>query len=158
MKNKWIKIGEVGVDSGQLMVCDPCYIDSEWKKEGFDDIRRYRDSKSNKIYKFGKHFYHYETKMKACCGKTPNELIKSKRWVEIVEKEIKGFSYNSVSNKGEKKYKQLNYRMGHPGVAVAFDSGFGDGCYPVYAKIKDFGKLGKRVVEVKIVMIDGRDK
>lgn len=35
--SKWKKIGVVGVDSGQLMICDPCYIDSEWKKEEFDD-------------------------------------------------------------------------------------------------------------------------
>lgn len=33
---KRIKIGEVGVDSGQLLVCDPCYIDSSWEKEDFD--------------------------------------------------------------------------------------------------------------------------
>jgi hypothetical protein len=29
-------IGEVGVDSGQILVCDPCYIDSQWKKERFE--------------------------------------------------------------------------------------------------------------------------
>ena len=26
----WEHIGEVGVDSGQLMVTDPCYVDGEW--------------------------------------------------------------------------------------------------------------------------------
>ena len=31
-KQKTIYIGSVGVDSGQLMVCDPCYIDSHWTK------------------------------------------------------------------------------------------------------------------------------
>ena len=31
----WEQIGEVGVDSGQLMVCDPCYIDGEWEKEDY---------------------------------------------------------------------------------------------------------------------------
>ena len=25
-------IGVVGVDSGQLLIADPCYIDSEWKR------------------------------------------------------------------------------------------------------------------------------
>lgn len=30
-------IGYVGVDSGQLLVCDPCYIGSEWEDENFDD-------------------------------------------------------------------------------------------------------------------------
>ena len=27
---KWIKIGDVGVDSGQLMIVDPCYL-SDWE-------------------------------------------------------------------------------------------------------------------------------
>jgi hypothetical protein len=26
-------IGYVGVDSGQMLLCDPCYIDSMWKKD-----------------------------------------------------------------------------------------------------------------------------
>ncbi|MBF4577722.1 DUF4241 domain-containing protein [Frondihabitans sp. VKM Ac-2883] len=30
-----VYIGEVGVDSGQLMVTDPCYIDQEWQQEPF---------------------------------------------------------------------------------------------------------------------------
>ncbi|MGW6263720.1 DUF4241 domain-containing protein, partial [Streptomyces sp. NPDC055085] len=32
-------IGEVGVDSGQLMVTDPCYIDQEWQREQFVLVR-----------------------------------------------------------------------------------------------------------------------
>lgn len=35
MKKKLL--GYVGVDSGQLMICDPCYIGSEWdEKEDFE--------------------------------------------------------------------------------------------------------------------------
>lgn len=35
MNNKLTKrkLGVVGVDSGQLMICDPCYLESEWKNE-----------------------------------------------------------------------------------------------------------------------------
>ncbi len=29
-KNEWVKIGHCGVDSGQLLIIDPCYL-SEWK-------------------------------------------------------------------------------------------------------------------------------
>ena len=29
-----VKLGEIGVDSGQVMVCDPCYLD-EWKANEF---------------------------------------------------------------------------------------------------------------------------
>lgn len=36
-----VLIGQVGVDSGQLMICDPCYIDSQWipEEESSDDKR-----------------------------------------------------------------------------------------------------------------------
>ncbi len=30
-----VLIGEVGVDSGQLMVCDPCYITGEFESDEF---------------------------------------------------------------------------------------------------------------------------
>lgn len=29
--------GHITVDSGQLLVCDPCYIESDWKSEEFDE-------------------------------------------------------------------------------------------------------------------------
>lgn len=31
-KNNIKKLGFVGVDSGQLLITDPCYIESEWQK------------------------------------------------------------------------------------------------------------------------------
>lgn len=46
-------IGEVAVDSGQLMVTDPCYIDAEWKREPFDvvgEIERTGDTVFNYSY------------------------------------------------------------------------------------------------------------
>ena len=48
---KEVKIGEVGVDSGQLMVCDPRYIDSEWESEPvvFDETLTFPDGKTEKV-------------------------------------------------------------------------------------------------------------
>lgn len=34
-KNGWTLVGECAVDSGQLMVCDPCYIKSHWDSNEF---------------------------------------------------------------------------------------------------------------------------
>ena len=34
-KNGWTLVGECAVDSGQLMVCDPCYISSHWDSNEF---------------------------------------------------------------------------------------------------------------------------
>jgi len=31
-------IGHIGVDSGQMMLCDPCYIDSIWEKKADADF------------------------------------------------------------------------------------------------------------------------
>lgn len=36
MSKKRKQIGIVGVDSGQILICDPCYIDSEWNKGTFN--------------------------------------------------------------------------------------------------------------------------
>jgi len=99
-----ILIGHVGVDSGQLLVCDPSYIDSEWElEEDFDPVNP-------------KHNFSYN----ACVKET-------------------------LSDKG---YGQLNYKLGHAGVGVAFQSGYGDGIYPVYAKRNNDG----RIIEITIKM------
>ncbi len=37
MATRWVKLGEVAVDSGQVLVCDPCYINSLWKGEDRSD-------------------------------------------------------------------------------------------------------------------------
>jgi hypothetical protein len=31
ISDAWIEIGKVGVDSDKLMICDPAFIDPEWK-------------------------------------------------------------------------------------------------------------------------------
>jgi hypothetical protein len=31
---EWQTVGEVGVDSGQVMITDPCYVDTEWSQGG----------------------------------------------------------------------------------------------------------------------------
>lgn len=96
----------------------------------------------------------------------------SPRWFEIVGdinsgkikseesngfKEAKNsFSYPACCNKD--LFKQLNYKLGHAGVGVVFESGYGDGCYEVWANVVDCGNLGKRIKEVKIKMITDREE
>ena len=29
VKMKWSKIGEIGVDSGKFIICDPCYLNNK---------------------------------------------------------------------------------------------------------------------------------
>ena len=59
MKSTIVKLGVVGVDSGQIMICDPCYIQSEFisKEEvDFDEnpaIYRHREDGSRWQFTFG---------------------------------------------------------------------------------------------------------
>lgn len=50
--------------------------------------------------------------------------------------------------------KQMPFRLGHDGAGVVFESGYGDGVYPVYIAIKDCDQWGKRIAEARIVFID----
>lgn len=138
-----VEIGIVGVDSGQVMICDPCYVDSEWENEDLTptpSIIEFPDGTKEEV-----------------------EHI-SKRWFELVDRintgELKiiqetgfakskgNFSYPACAERTlGVGYGQLNYKMGHAGVGVVSSSGYGDGCYPVYAKIN---KSTGRIKELRI--------
>jgi hypothetical protein len=97
---KWKTIGFVGVDSGSLMIGDPCYLDDpeDWNPKLYD---------------------------KCICG----DLCES-----------------------EEGFTQINEMCQDQ--AVAFSSGFGDGVYEVQALIKDYGENGKRIKEVRVILIE----
>jgi len=107
------QIGIVGVDSGQILICDPCYIDSEWEH-------------------------------------LKNEVDSN----EIFDPAHKGkFNYGGCCQATMKEGGQLNYNLGHAGAGVAVPSGFGDGGYPVIAKIKNYGTEKNPDFRVKEVLI-----
>lgn len=85
-KAGWVKIGEVMVDSGQLMLIDPCYVD------GRDDFHKI-----------------------------------------------------DVGAVGEMTIARM-FGQVHHNLGVAFESGYGDGTYPVYAQFKD-GCVARAMVE-----------
>lgn len=147
MKN-FEQIGEVGVDSGQLMVCDPCYIDSQWKKHEMEDTRLLKHKTTGEVYQYRVHFENYDSIL--LDGKSVNDLIAEGTLIEIENKPTGEFSYNGVcqATLSKKGSGQLNYSLGHVGAGVAFSSGYGDGVYPVYARKNKDG----RIVEVRIIM------
>lgn len=107
-----VLIGHVAVDSGQLMLGDPCYLNKwkdneEWEKLPADE---------NGLYPLS---------YNGACGAT--------------------LSDNQCG--------QLKFDGGHEGAAVAFSSGLGDGFYPVYATFIEDGIWGRRIAEVRVVMM-----
>lgn len=161
MKKKLL--GYVGVDSGQLMITDPCYIESQWEDKDFVDTRMYMHLKTKRTYIYTKDpealekyptaepFAHYEAITSN--GKTMNEMEGSKEVMPIPLPEtdnlIGTFSYGGISQTTIADQHQIHYQMGHPGVAVAFRSGYGDGTYPVYGYFNKDGRCVKVEINMK---------
>ena len=142
-------IGHCGVDSGQLMIADPCYIAEQWDNtDNFDDTRKLKDIKTGKVYQYRVDFENYDSNL--IDGKSVNELVLEKRLVELPNKGTGNFSYGGACGEtlSEERAGQLNYKLGHAGAGVVFASGYGDGFYPVYAH---YNKEG-RIIKVEIIM------
>jgi len=141
-------IGHIGIDSGQVLICDPCYIDSEWESEEFTDDRIYQH-KDGTILKLREDFPRFDRVIPKY-DKDMNALIKDNEVTELppipAEKE---FSYNACCKKtlSEDRYGQLNYRWGYPGVGVVSSTAFGDGYYPVYADKDKYGTIKRLIIE-----------
>jgi len=166
----WTLFGEVGVDAGMLMVTDPQYIGSQWEKSDSKNIAPSNIHKDGTVLYCALHgdaptedaipFDHY-AQVIGKYGKSMNDMQLAG---EITEKKrYKGnaghYSYQGCCDAtlSEKQHGQLNFLAGHHGAGVVFSSGFGDGLYQVYGKIKDYGDWGERVSEVRIVMIGDSD-
>ncbi len=129
------EIGIVGVDSGQLMITDPCYIDSEWEKEEFEDIRLYKDINTSMVFQYMKDFKQYDEVLELY-NKTANNLIEEKIWepIEVVSELTYSYKGACAATLSKNGYGELNYKMGHKGAGIAFKTLLGDGEYPVYAE------------------------
>lgn len=145
------QIGIVGVDSGQLVICDPCYIDSEWDSRDEYERDQIFDVDYNgltSVFDMGealKNGINFNTPLKQYENLTMNELVKEGWAKERRAKETGVFGYNGCchATQSEKLGGQLNYKMGHAGAGVAVSSGYGDGSYPVYAHYNSEGRVSK---------------
>lgn len=166
MKRKLL--GYVGVDSGQLMVTDPCYIDSEWTQMGFQDIRMYEHKKTKRTFKYETFWEPATVKASQAktakleifqsydaitsTGKSMNQMVKAKEVTEVPvplkQQMIGTYSYGGVCETTLAGKHEINYKKGHAGVAVVFNSGYGDGSYPVYGTFNAEGRCIKVEIEM----------
>jgi len=150
----WKKFGDVMVDSGQLMIVDPCYVESHWVNGDYVDIRLFKNAHGKYFAyetldarefeaneKLGIEFFaNFQSTLST--GKTPSQHIESNEWTSI-ELEDDSFSYNGVCHKGSLPYKEIQN-----GLALCFQSGYGDGVYAVYGRFDE----NNRIIEVRITM------
>lgn len=140
---EWVLMGSVMVDSGQLLITDPCYL-KDWKGNEVNFKDKIRDTLTNEEIDSPRKVegITYESIYKD--GLTYNQAIKAGRLVEIPE-ETNEYSYDGCCKKRNNHFVDLEN-----GAGICFSSGFGDGCYEVWGKLTDMGDLGKRITEVKI--------
>ena len=170
--DEWAEVGVVGVDSGQLMLCDPCYIENEWKKADAETRKvapAYRHKDGTVLYctlhgtapeKDAIGFDSYSAVVEKY-GKTMNQMGGERVVYAIpaIRKNPGEFSYSGCCTATEdRKLKggQLHYTKGHAGAGVVTRTGFGDGVYPVLARYED-GDWGRRVAELRVVFIGDED-
>ena len=81
-------LGHVGVDSGQLMVTDPCYL-NRFENNDYKPTRKYvcvTDKK--KIIEWPRDFYNYEDDIIDGYNKNMNTLIKNKLFIQVKDEII----------------------------------------------------------------------
>ncbi len=145
-RKKEVYMGSVNVDSGQLVICDPGYIDSQWKEEDFEDIRIYENIDTGDTLQYRIDFDNYESLIEKYDNQTMNQLLRTGKWKLVENFSYENpFSYNAcsqttLSNDG---FGELGL-----GIAVTLSTTVGDGCYPVYGKFNDDGILDSVIIKI----------
>lgn len=143
-----VLVGHVGVDSGQLMIVDPCYLD-RWVNNDFNFKAGIRNKQTGKIIccwdeleNVGK--INWATPLPEYNGKCMNDLAEDKdTWEKFTDYPDKGgFNYSGVSA----VTCDDNFGEIESGTAVVSSTNFGDGVYPVYAEVKG-GRVKRLIVD-----------
>jgi len=126
------QIGSFGVDSGQVLIGDPCYL-KDFEHDNMDVKRTYKHATENKFVVWPKDFTRYDEYKED--GLDMNTLVKKGIYKEVPRKINRSYSYGgacSLTIDGEDSAGELEN-----GLAVVASTGYGDGCYPVIADIQD---------------------
>ncbi|MBM3201308.1 MAG: DUF4241 domain-containing protein [Chlamydiae bacterium] len=141
-------IGNVSVDSGQIIIVDPAYLD-RYVVNDFNYETGVK--KGNKRYSLwqkidGTHI-NWATPIKKEGGKTMNDLAEE-GWEVFEEYPDKGsFSYSGVSSvTSSQNFGEIT--AAGLATAIVSTSGYGDGNYPVTATIED-GRVVKLEIDFK---------
>lgn len=159
-------LGYASVDSGQLMITDPGYVDDYWRDEHFvPPTKKYTLNDAGKAqypdagdwsWTWGPEQMkelpyggpNYGTPLPELDGASVGDLMVQ----NLVEEEVTlpdpatPFSYNDACQKTLTLERAGEVKIGGA-TGVVFSSGYGDGTYPVWGTYED-----GRIVEVRIDM------
>ena len=142
-------LGFVGVDSGQIMIGDPCYL-SDWKDTPFNDVRMYNlvvDGLVIDTLTYPTDFTNYEDIIPSY-AKTMNQLLRDDT---VTVEEVKQPPSGDYSYQGACEATNTEAQGGEigNGLAVCTSTGYGDGMYPVIATYNEDGRVA--AVEIKFI-------
>lgn len=148
MSDYKVLIGHIGVDSGQVMIVDPCYL-KDWRDNEFTYKTGLRNKKTGKLIccwdeveGIGK--INWATPLPEYGGRCMNDLAEDKETWEKYEHypDAGGFNYSGVSGMTCKD----TFGEIAGGLAVASRTYMGDGHYPVYAITEGEGGRVKQLI------------
>lgn len=118
---KWVRVGSVSVDSGTVMVVDPCYVlrDKRNEDKGEDNGLEYSKALGFDLPEDDPRYTYRR-----------DEAQKAGDYLSAF---ALGTDVSEFNPKGIMEY------------GFFFPSGYGDGSYPIWAKIYDEGQWGERV-------------
>lgn len=140
-------VGHVSVDSGQVLIVDPAYLAQYQDKEFKYVVGVKKGSKQYQLWqKVDGQPITWATPLKNEGGKSMNDLA-SEGWEVFEMYPDEGeFSYSGVSTLTTKNKAGEIPAVGMA-TAVAAQSGYGDGNYPVYATMNSEGRVVKLEID-----------
>ncbi|WP_410988448.1 hypothetical protein [Bacillus cereus] len=158
-----VLLGTVGVDSGQLFISDPSYIEHQWTPfsrgallgikfwgQAQEKVKDYLVSNGYSVIQNNESYFISATNARYVVLETTiKEYAKEINEVIVTSPETTS-TYDDISRKtlSNKGYGMIGSPWG-----VAFTSGLGDGTYNVYGTIQDIKGWGERITKVEIELI-----
>ena len=136
----WEQLGYVPLESGQILLADPLYIDEHWRKVPFEDVRKYRHKETGDILEFRVDFVSYAERIPKH-EKSMNDLMSTREWESVPYEIACELSCNTIAHTTCK----LEGGGEVAKMAVAAATGF-DGLAPVFVRRGSDGKILQMVI------------
>lgn len=167
-----ILLGHVDVDSGQLMIMDPCYVDREWisrQNPRFVGIRcaghhaqdlaeaLALDHPTCEVSSVTPWVYRVvDPNTPATDLQARAESIRQRhQWTVDIDL-VAYDTYHHICDitQSDSHGGSLPHAHGGEGLAVAFESCVGDGTYAVFATVGEVSGFGSRIKKVEILLVE----
>ena len=157
--NKVEHVGYAHVDSGQIMLGDPCYL-SVWGGNEYHIVTEWRctDDGDDTVLQYPRDFRMYSTVIPKY-GLDMNALKAAGRFVEIKHEPSGEYSYNGACQATLSDAQCGELGFGH---AVVVTAGYGDGRYPVHVTRNEDGRIATATItfieDEDFCILDGDDE